>query len=50
MKREKKRQQKKKKPVKVSPNRNYPVRMETITSKKTGIYKEKMKTIFEIEK
>ena len=42
---------KKKKTAKTLAQRKaYPVRMEAITSRKTRIYKEKKKTIFETEK
>ena len=50
MKKEKKRKSKKKKAAKVWPGKVYPVGMEAITSRKTRIYKEKTKTIFETEK
>ena len=39
-----------KKPVKVWPNKAYPVGMVAITSRMTRLYKEKTKTIFETEK
>ena len=39
-----------KKMAKVWPSKAYPVGMEAITSKKTRMYKEKTKTIFETEK
>ena len=39
-----------KKTAKVLPSKAYPVGMEAIVSRKTRIYKEKTKTIFETEK
>ena len=41
---------KKKKTAKLWPSKAYPVGMEAITSRKTRLYKEKKKTIFETEK
>ena len=42
--------EKQQKTAKVWPSKAYPVGMEAIVSRKTRLYKEKTKTIFETEK